>query len=116
MKIKVPKKKCHAKVLADNARVVDVEIPPLKRMDGRNEFVARIHKKDLPSALGEWKANIDWNEPYACVNIRGLTMPQQYSVARWIKKYLSREQIEKVTIDDGPYVSSANMIEDFIKG
>lgn len=85
-----------------------------RMFDGRHIFIARQHKKELSSSAESWIKNISDPMPEVVLNVRGLTMPQQYEVAKAFKKQYRKGGLRKVTVDDGPYESSAEMIEQFI--
>lgn len=104
-------------------RIVDMpetrrgKIAYVKTNDAKYVFDAKSYDKGVSDAdIERWMRGITWKEvPNVVVNIRGLSMNKQYGLARKLRSKLKPEQRKKILIDDGPYESSARMIEQYIQ-
>jgi len=100
-----------------NTKEVKVGKAAVDKMFGESYvFVASDHKNDLSNSAYSWIGRIGRQRPDVVLNVRGLSMPQQYEVAKAFKKIYVDGLLHKVTVDDGPYESSAAMLEQFIRG
>jgi len=69
------------------------------------------------SNINKWAGVVRSNDGYALLDISGLSMKYQYDIVNKLKKILpDKADRERIFVYDGPYETSALIMEDYLHG